>query len=286
MASTRPPEEFITPPEQRDLARVMSWVGIALILFFLVVTVSPAFPVQLLQPRWIDQRSGSLLSSGAFALLAALLIAAAPMVDSGSQPLSRRANLVRRLATWAAIGYLLLIPLQSYAGVRLLREREQQQSALLTTAERGVTAIQNARTEAELRQAYEQIPGNKPPLGPRFTQPLEVVRDRLVDLLRPRIDRLESEFQKQRESRWQRFFGLLARNTLGQFSMFLGFAALGRRSPAHFTLLRSLVLMDFPNPLARAATAGKGSVESQTGSPHVRPEWLEQELEKDREIPS
>lgn len=260
----------------------MSWVGMAMILFFLVVTLPPAWPIQLLQPSWIDQRSGNLLSSGAFALLAALLISAAPLVDANSEPLIKRANLVRRVATWVAIGYLLLIPLQTYAGVRLLREREQQQSDLLVQAQRAIAAIEKATTEAELRQAYDRIPGNKPPFRARLTQPPEVFRDRLADFLRPRVSRVEAEFKKQQSTRWQRFLGLLARNTVGQLSMFLGFAALGRRSPAHSTLLRSIMLMDFPNPLTRAATARKGSAESKTGSPHVPVEWLQDELENDR----
>jgi hypothetical protein len=178
-----------------------------------------------------------------------------------------------------AIGYLLLIPLQTTAGVRLLRQREQQQSELLSRAQQSVAAMQRATSEAELRQAYEQIPGDKPNLGPRFTQPLEVVRDRLVDLLQPRIKQLESEFARQRSSRWQRFFGLLARNTLGQLSMFIGFAALGRRSPAHSTLLRSLTLIDLPNPLGVVPHL-KGSRGEKTAPPHVPPEWLERERDR------
>jgi hypothetical protein len=278
MVSSPQQEEFIITAERRDIARVMSWIGMAMILFFLVATLSPAWPIQLLQPRWIDQRSGSLVSSGAFALLAALLIAAAPLVDPNADQLSRRATLVRRLASWVAIGYLLLIPLQTTAGVQLLREREQKQSELLGRAQQSVAAMQRATTEAELRQAYEQIPGNKPRLGPRFTQPLEVVRDRLIDALQPRIKRLESEFARQQSSRWQRFFGLLARNALGQLSMFIGFAALGRQSPAHPTLLSSLRHLDLPNPLGLLSPL-KGSRRERIGSPRIPPEWLEKESE-------
>lgn len=60
-----------------------------------------------------------------------------------------------------AIGYLLLIPVQIYAGVKLLRSEQQDAAQLLSQASRAVKAIEASTTEAELRRAFEQIPGAK-----------------------------------------------------------------------------------------------------------------------------
>ncbi len=98
----------------------MHWVGVAMLGFFLVSVGFQAWPVALIQPAWMQKMTTALIGGGVTPLMGALLLAAAHVVDPEAEHLARRARLVRRLASWVAIGYVLLIPVQLYAGVQQL----------------------------------------------------------------------------------------------------------------------------------------------------------------------
>ncbi len=227
---------------QADFATVLHWVGVAILAYFLVELAFQAWPVALLQPAWLDVMIGFLVSRGITPLTGVLLVAAASVLNPQSKPLATRAELLRRLATWVALGYLLLIPVQIYSGVRLLQTRNQESTQLLTQASRAVEAIRKAETPAELRRAYAQVPGNKAPLPEAFPQPFPVIRERLAEAISANTKRAEYEFGNNMSSVWQRSLGLAFGNTLRMLILFLGFAAIGRRSPYHATLLQSIMV--------------------------------------------
>jgi hypothetical protein len=138
------------------------------------------------------------------------------------------------------MGYLLLIPVQIYSGVKLLQARKQESTQLIAQAARSVEAIRKANTPAELRKAYEQVPGNKSPLPEQLPQPFPLIRERLAEAISANTKRAEYEFDNDMSSLWQRSLALGLGNTLRMLIMFLGFAAIGRRSPDNPTFLQSL----------------------------------------------
>ncbi len=213
--------------------------------YFLVDLAFQAWPVALLKPAWLDQMSGFLVGRSATPLIGALLIAAASEMDHRSTVLAQRSALLRRLATWVAIGYLLLIPVQIYAGVKLLREQQQIATQQLSQARRAMEAIQASTTVAQLRQAYEGIPGNKAPLPEPLPVPLDTVKGRLLEAMDARSKKAQYDFDQQMSTLWQRSLGLLFGNVLRMLILFVGFAALGRPSPGQPTLLTQMMNRPF-----------------------------------------
>jgi hypothetical protein len=212
-----------------------------MLAFFLVELALQAWPPAFLQPAWLDQMSGLLVSRGITPLTGALLLAAAPVVGPHSDRLANPARLVRRFARWVAIGYLLLIPVQLHAGVKLLQEQKQQARQVFEQASGSTRAIRGATSEAELRQAYEQIPGPKPPLPAPLPGPLSLVKERLLPALEARNNSVEHDVNQRLNVLWNQAVELLFGNILRALVLAGGFAAIGRRSPAHPTLLTSLL---------------------------------------------
>ena len=256
---------------QVEFAIVLHWVGVAILTYFMVELAFQAWPIALLQPAWLDVMIGFLVSRGITPLTGVLLVAAAAVLNPQSKPLANRAELLRRLASWVALGYLLLIPVQIYSGAKLLQTRNQESNQLFSQASRAAEAIRKANTPAELRRAYEQVPGNKAPLPESFPQPFPMIRERLAEAISANTKRAEYEFGNNMSSVWQRSLGLAFGNTLRMLILFLGFAAIGRRSPYHATLLQSLLNR-------RQGKMGKGHLH---GRHHfdgvIDKEWIEVE---------
>jgi uncharacterized integral membrane protein len=263
-------------PGNMELAWVVHWVGAAILGFFVVGVLYNSWPVALLKPAWMQTTSDLLVQSSFAFLIGALLMAAAAVLDPNNDVITKRANLVRRLASWAAIGYLLLIPVQVYAGVKLLQAQKQEQAELLSQVTAATNAIQKSTNLAELRQAYEKIPGTKPTLGTELTQPFEVARDQIVDLIRPRIKQTENEFDTRISSLWQKWLGSSFANVLRSLMLSVGFAAIGRKSPNRPTLLYSVF-----NRIAGGPRPGKFRMPSMSGgkkdSLAIPPEWMNEE---------
>ena len=243
MPPTRNPQESISRSELRnhEFALVLHWVGVALLAYFLVDLAFQAWPVALLKPLWLDQMNGFLMSRSTTPLLGALFVAAASELDPRSTPLVKRSALLRRLATWVAIGYLLLIPVQIYAGVKLLRSEQQDAAQLLSQATQAVKAIEASTTEAELRRAFEQIPGAKAPLPEQLPQPLSTLKGRLVEAMDARSKKAQYDFDQRISGLWQRSLELIFGNTLRMLIFFVGFASIGRPSSKQPTLLSRLL---------------------------------------------
>jgi hypothetical protein len=226
----------------QEFAVVLHWAGVALLAYFLIDLIFQAWPVALLKPLWLDQMSGFMVSRSTTPLVGALCVAAASEIDHRSTVLRQRSALLRRLATWVAIGYLLLIPVQIYAGVKLLREQQQQATQLLSQATSAIEAIQASSTDLELRQAYERIPGEKAPLPEQLPQPLSALKGRMVELMDARNKKAQFEFDQRLSTLWQQSLELLLGNILRMLIFFVGFAALGRPSPGQPTLLARVLI--------------------------------------------
>jgi hypothetical protein len=255
MIQSRISEDSMGRSEWRnhEFALVLHWAGVALLAYFLVDLAFQAWPVALLKPLWLDQMSGYLVSRSTTPLVGALFVAAAAEIDHRSTVLRQRSELLRRLATWVAIGYLLLIPVQIYAGVKLLREQQQEATQLISQATRAIEAIQASSTDLQLRQAYDSIPGQKAPLPEQLPQPLSAMKARLLEAMDARSQKAQFEFDQRLSTLWQRSIELIFGNILRMLIFFVGFAALGRPSPRQPTILYRLLNLKF----RMAGTSGR-----------------------------
>ena len=251
--------EIVSGLRSREAAELLQWVGLALLGMFLTLLLASLWPVALLQPSWLQKGVDVTQNLGINALLGSLLLALAQLLDPQNDRLGRRVVLVRRLASWAALGFVLLVPLQAYSGMRLLRERARNEAAELAQIERATRAIEAASTDAELRTAIGRLPGAPPNLPARFSEPIGVVRDRLADQIRPRLRQTETRLAQARSDRWQAWLRKWLRDGIYSLFLALGFAAIGQAAPGGPTLLGRLFRRDAGGlwkPIESTATGG------------------------------
>lgn len=110
--SSSPPTAIAPNPA---LARLLAVLSIVLLVVFLAAVLTTALPPKLLDPQWQLQLIAVLVNSASMALIGALLLPLAVGFHPDNQRLLARRNACRRWALAAAIGFLLLLPLQAYA---------------------------------------------------------------------------------------------------------------------------------------------------------------------------
>lgn len=208
-----------------DGARITYWVGMALLGTFLVGLVNAA-PPRFADPAWQLNLISLILSGGGIPLLGALLICIARLFNGKDREIANRSRLVRTLASWVALGWLLLIPLQLFIGVRLINSQARQEVAQIQKLEAIGRAVRNANSENDLRVALAQIP-SEPPL-PRLTVPLEIAKANLLANFQKTINSAKNRQEEGSSTRWQTWMREALRNSLQSLVLGFGFLAMGK----------------------------------------------------------
>jgi hypothetical protein len=211
--------------EWSDGARYIHWSGIVLLGVFVVALLN-AIPPRWSEPAWQLNLISLLLANGVNALLGALLICLALLFNPSDSQVKQRTLLVRTLASWVALGWILLIPLQLFLGVRIINSQAANELGQIQSLERTGRAVANANTEAELRAVMAQIP-NQPPL-PRLTVPWEVAKANLLTQFQRNISASKTRQQQTNSTRWQTWLKEVTRNSLMSVLLGLGFLAIGK----------------------------------------------------------
>ena len=124
----------------QDLADPLKWIGISLLGVFVATAVAAALPVKLMDSIWINRICGSIRGGVSFPLIAmALIMIGAYLQRTGKEP--PMVTDFRRLCSWAALGFLLMIPLQSWAGQKLTDLAVQNQQARIEPGQNALKAI-------------------------------------------------------------------------------------------------------------------------------------------------
>jgi len=153
---------------------------VALVLFVLFGSlVAPVLiPLQLLNPAWQLHLAGALINSAAFPLLGLALLQIAVELGPHDPQLKNRARLCAQLAVAAALGFLLLLPLQTIAGLQTSRSLNNAQASRIQGAEAKLKALRQAvagaNSNEEINQRLQRLQG--PVLGPAdIPQPLPLL---------------------------------------------------------------------------------------------------------------
>jgi hypothetical protein len=206
-------------------ARYTYWVGVVLLGSFLTGLINAA-PPRLADPTWQLNVIGLLLGSGGMALIGSLLLCLARVFNQSDRQIQNRALLVRKLATWVALGWLLLIPLQLFLGVRLINSQGSSELEQIRGIERVAKAVRDANSEFELQQAMAQVP-NQPPLPP-LTVPLPVAKANLLAQFQKTINTAKNNQDLGSANRLQIWLKEAFRNSIQSLLLALGFLALGK----------------------------------------------------------
>jgi hypothetical protein len=223
----------------QDLADPLKWIGLALLGTYVATVVAAALPIKLLDPIWINRICGSLRGGVSFPLEGmALIMIGAYLQRTGKEP--PMVTDFRRLCSLVALGFVLMIPLQSWAGQKLTDLAVQNQQGRIEPAQKALKAVYAATNAEELLNAIRIIPGAPPNISGRFEEPVPKVRERLIGEIEPQV-RQQKEQLKQvtGEIRRDSFINLIKDGFVALFSA-LAFAAIGRSKPYKPTFLQSL----------------------------------------------
>jgi hypothetical protein len=237
-------------PEQRQaLATFLAALAFSLFGVFAVTAVASALPLQVLNPDWHLRFSTSLIDNGPIAALGLVAAWLAAVLAPSPARYQIRLAMVRQWASAAALGYLLLIPLQASAAWRglsqvLASERQEQQVATAQlSALRDV--VRSAPSAAALQQQWVARQG--PRLNAAdLAQPLPQLREQLLSQLQQLDNRInEPERRRRQQARvWQ-----VVQNTLrlcfSALFLALGFAAAAKGKGRRVSLLQNWLFVWF-----------------------------------------
>jgi hypothetical protein len=148
---------------------------------------------------------------------------------------------VRRLALVAALGYLLLIPLQISANVTSTGNTVRQAFTVLRKAKGDVDALAKAESPAAMDAVLARMPSNiRQATLALKADSFESRRDQLVDLLKPQVDRAVAAGGQASRERWFTAMFGSTRFTLVALTWAIGYAAVASQTATGPSLLQSL----------------------------------------------
>jgi len=179
--------------------RSLCRLALAFVLLFATLVLTSLIPLQLLDPAWQGRVSRTLLDSASLPLLALALLQIARWLDPVDPLLKRRQRSFSRLAGVAALGFLLLVPLQISASLRLQQASGAEQSGRIAQAERQLAgfrqAVQQASSSEALASSLEQLGGPRPaPADLALPLPL------LKAQANAALDQVQLAIQRQRDA--------------------------------------------------------------------------------------
>jgi len=219
-----------------SLAGVFEALSLALLGIFLATVIVRAWPPKILDPQWQLAFSADLINNGSLALVGALLTPLALAFHPGSDRLRARRNAFRSWALAAAIGFLLLIPLQASAGWRLYRtissNAEQQSSQSARKLAELRQAIATATSPQEIQAKLNQLVGNNTGLTPtQLRTPIDQLRQELLAGADQAANRLQQRIEAQSSFKPDRLIKETIRIALSSLFYAAGFAFLSGALP-------------------------------------------------------
>jgi hypothetical protein len=158
------------------------------------------FPLRLADRQWQLGVLANLVANGSWILIGLVLLHLASMLEPRNRALSQRLMLWRRLAALAAVGYLLIAPLQvtiTWLGVDASRnERERLISNSKTQLQSYRDALMGATNLNDLKERLGAIPGAPPLPKQASLLPYAEVSERLL----LQVEQVESRFRQRLES--------------------------------------------------------------------------------------
>jgi hypothetical protein len=235
------------PIDERTAARIagsdlLMSVGKGLFLVFLGYAIVDSLPFQLLNPNWQLRFVTRILSLGSIPLVGFACVHLAAILNPANVRMRQRLLMTRQWAMAAAIGFLLLIPLQGFATWKAYTEAKANQQAQIQQANRRVAplkrVIESATSTVDLQQKLSQLEGGRLTLAPEdLSRPLADVKKAIFDNL-ARSQNLYADRISTSTSPTQIWSALQSatRTIVASIGFFIGFAAGAQFGPSSLTL--------------------------------------------------
>jgi len=180
-----------------ELAVALQICGFALLGIYLANALGQLLPVRILDPAWGRGVVGGLIGSGAFALTGVVFVQLGEVLDPGQAAVERRGRRLRQLCLPVAVGFLLLIPLQTWLELQRLADIAAKGRLELSILKQGDEAIMAARNEAELIEALRNLPG-APPIRDQLAVPFDQIQQQMHAQIAPQIRALRQRQLQER----------------------------------------------------------------------------------------
>ena len=162
-----------------DSARLLADGALAFFAIYAVVVAFEILPPRLTDPLWLLAASTALVNAVSIPLAGVVFLHLAAAIAPYTNWIHQRRQRISRLAAWASLGFLLLLPLMGFAtwrGITNVSAASQKQTAGYTrSANRLLQAIDRAATPKELQQSMVKLQG--PQISDQdLNQPLAVLK--------------------------------------------------------------------------------------------------------------
>jgi len=211
----------------------------------IAAVVLAVFPLRLTNSQWQLGVLNNLVANGSWMLIGLVLLHLASMLQPTNTALNKRLMLWRRLAALAAVGYLLIAPLQvvaTWIGVDVTRNTSDR---VISKSEAQLKAYRNALMGSanltDLKAQLKAIPG-APTLPDQVSQiPYAEARARLLQ----QLDQAEAQFRQgvktvRRGPNKLEIWRQTARTALTSLLLAVGFARGAEGGFGYASLLDSL----------------------------------------------
>jgi hypothetical protein len=236
-----------------EVSDLLMAIGKGLFLVFLGYLIVDSLPLQLLVPGWQLAFVGRVLSIGSIALVGFACIHLAVILNPANRLYSKRLGMLRRWAMVAAIGFLLLIPLQGYATWRSYSSAKSNQQNLIRQADKRLApikkAVESATSVDDLQQQLSRLGGVNAQLTPDVrSRPLEEVKKNII----ANLERSENLYANRLASATgpSRVWAALqsaARTLVASLGYFIAFAA-GAQPPRSSQTLSDILALWMKSP--------------------------------------
>jgi len=225
--------------------RSFSRLALALGVLYFTVVAGNFFPLQPLEPLWQGQVITALVNNATLPLMALAMVQLSVLLDPDDPRLVRRHELFCRLACAAALGFLLLVPLQVHSELRQQRATVSNQVNRISQAEKRLAnlrlATDQASSSADLGARFRRL--NGPPISPAdLAEPLPQLRARLAFL----FDQAQGEINRDRSTlpprNPLRLLPRLLRGSIICLALAFAFASFAHWPGSEITLVEELQL--------------------------------------------
>jgi hypothetical protein len=207
---------------------------------YAATVLATAFPIRFLDPAWIERVAGSLRGGVSFPLIALVVMLVSAWLSDPDRH-DPYLPVASRIAYLVALGFFLLIPLQTWASVGVLNRVAAQERQQLRVFSRALERIRLSLTQEQLSDAIVSIPG-APRITPgTLTVPLPEARQSLILQIEPQLRELAGQLKQADAVRWREAWVRMIKEALTALFAALGFAAAGRLAPDRPTLLEALL---------------------------------------------
>ncbi len=225
------PSPSPSPVPSASLPRVLQALSIVLLAVFLASVLTTALPPRLLDPQWQLGFTEVLVNNASLALIGALLLPLARGFDPDHKHRRSPWKAFRRGALAASLGFLLLVPLQGYAGWRfyttVTASRQQQNSQASEKLADLRQAIATATTHDELQLRVRKLFGQNAGLSPaELRTPMADLRPMLLARAQQAANQLMLRVEAQAAVKPDRLVKETIRLTVSAMAYAIGFAFL------------------------------------------------------------